>query len=78
MKPTPELIEALDHFTEMRAARLNKNLRNMLMQFLTMQDVGENDFFPLLMHDLYQVFLLLDTIEKEQRKVDRLMEIEEE
>lgn len=71
MKPTEQMIEALDHFSEVKAGRLSKNLRDMFLQFLTLNDACGSDFFECLVRDLYQLFYLLDTIEKEQLKKQR-------
>jgi hypothetical protein len=68
MKPTEQMIEALDHLSEVNAGHLSRNLRDMLLLFLTIKDVAGNDCFDSLMRDLYQVFYLLDTIEEEQLK----------
>jgi hypothetical protein len=73
MKPTPKMIEALDNFSELKAGRLSKNIRNMLLQFLTTDDACGNSFFDDMIQELDMLFQLLDLIEEEQLKAGKFI-----
>jgi hypothetical protein len=74
MKPTERMIEALDSFSELEAGRLSKNIRNMLLQFLTTDDACGNSFFEEMVRELEILFHLLDIIEAEQLKAGKFSE----
>lgn len=69
MKPSKEMLEALEDLIEGHPARLNKGLRDAFLLWLIHDKEAPGGlFFKHLVDDLFELFRFLDTVEREQAR----------